>query len=99
MPHADTEVQLAKQPATALFAGQIAAPYPHLRPLPHWEKSGRQAGLSVRSSAALASRLRAAWERLNPALPPEAITAAVDGLTHDRSAMSLFSGRVNLKTN
>ena len=30
-----------------------------------------------------------ALERLNPALPPEAITAAVDELTRDRSAMSL----------
>ena len=29
------------------------------------------------------------WMRLNPALPPEAITAAVDELTRDRSAMSL----------
>jgi len=28
-------------------------------------------------------------ERLNPALPPEAITAAIDELTRDRSAMSL----------
>jgi type I restriction enzyme R subunit len=28
-------------------------------------------------------------EWLNPALPPEAINAAVDELTHDRSAMSL----------
>jgi type I restriction enzyme R subunit len=28
-------------------------------------------------------------ERLNPALPPEAITATVDELTRDRSAMSL----------
>jgi hypothetical protein len=34
----------------------------------------------------LVSRLRAALERLNPALPPEAITAAVDELTRDRSA-------------
>ena len=33
--------------------------------------------------------LRVALERLNPALPPEAITAAVDELTRDRSAMSL----------
>ncbi len=31
----------------------------------------------------------AALERLNPALPPEAITAAVDELTRDRSAASL----------
>ncbi len=37
----------------------------------------------------LVSRLRAALERLNPALPSEAITAAVDELTRDRSAMSL----------
>ncbi len=28
-------------------------------------------------------------ERLNPALPPEALTAAMDELTRDRSAMSL----------
>jgi hypothetical protein len=36
---------------------------------------------------------------LNPALPPEAITAAVDELTRDRSAMSLRSPQMNLKTN
>jgi type I restriction enzyme R subunit len=53
----------------------------------------------------LVSRLRAALERLNAgrmghhALPPEAITAAVDELTRDRSAMSRFLGQVNLKTN
>ena len=37
----------------------------------------------------LVSRLRAALERLNPTLPPEAITTAVDELTRDRSAMGL----------
>jgi type I restriction enzyme R subunit len=36
----------------------------------------------------LVSRLRAALERLNPALPSEAIAAAVDELTRSRSAMS-----------
>jgi len=35
------------------------------------------------------SRLRSALESLNPLLPPEAITAAVDELTRDRSAMSI----------
>ena len=34
-------------------------------------------------------RLRDALTRLNPALPAEAITAAVDELTRDRSAMIL----------
>jgi len=39
----------------------------------------------------LVSRLHAALERLNPTLPREAITAAVDELTRDRSAMSQVS--------
>ena len=43
----------------------------------------------MKGEVVLVSRLRAALERLNPALPPEAITAAVDDLTRDRSAMSL----------
>ena len=43
----------------------------------------------TKGEVVLVSRLRAALERLNPALPPEAITAAVDELTRDRSAMSL----------
>ena len=37
----------------------------------------------------MVSRLPAALERLSPALPPEAFTAAVDELTRDRSAMRL----------
>ena len=50
----------------------------------------RDAGLlgrETKGEVVLVSRLRAALERLNPALPPEAITAAVDELTRDRSAM------------
>ena len=43
----------------------------------------------TKGEVVLVSWLRAALERLNPALPPEAITAAVDELTRDRSAMSL----------
>ena len=38
-------------------------------------------------------RLRTALERLNPALPPEAITAAVDELTRDLLLPRLLSGR------
>ena len=52
----------------------------------------RDAGLlgrETKGEVVLVSRLRAALVRLNPALPPEAITAAVDELTRDRSAMSL----------
>jgi type I restriction enzyme R subunit len=82
MPHAYNEDQLVEQPAIGLFAEYLAGPNPHPRPFSHWEKGGWQAGLRVRSLV-LVSRLRAALERLNPALPPEAITAAVDELTRD----------------
>ena len=37
----------------------------------------------------LVARLRAALEKLNPRLPPEAITAAIDESTRERSAMLL----------
>ncbi|HPB29873.1 MAG TPA: type I restriction endonuclease subunit R [Candidatus Sumerlaeota bacterium] len=43
----------------------------------------------TKSEVVLIPRLRAALERLNPSLPPDAITAAVDELTRERSAMSL----------
>ena len=43
-------------------------------------------GRETPGEVVLLPRLRSALERLNPALPPEAITAAVDELTRDRSA-------------
>jgi hypothetical protein len=43
--------------------------------------------------------LRAALERLNSALPPEAVTATVDELTHDPLLLRrLLSGKMNLQT-
>ena len=51
--------------------------------------AGGTLGREASGEVVLVSRLRAALTRLNPALPPEAITAAVDELTRDRSAMSL----------
>ena len=86
MPHAYTEDQLVEQPAVALFA-ELG-----------WETvSAREEvfgadgtlGRETSGEVVLVGRLRAALERLNPALPPEAIAAAVDELTRDRSAMSL----------
>jgi type I restriction enzyme R subunit len=93
MPHAYTEDQLVKQPAIGLFAEYSAGPNPHPRPFSPWEKGGRQAGLRVRSLV-LVSRLRAALERLNPALPPEAVTGGglIERLTAD-CRKSLISSR------
>ena len=63
--------------------------------MPAWPGEPRDAGLLGRETkeVALVERLRAALVRLNPALPPEAISAAVDELTRDR-----LSGQVELKT-
>jgi type I restriction enzyme R subunit len=86
MPHAWTEDQLVEQPAVGLFAELGWATVSALE-----ETFGATGTLlrETKGEVVLMSRLRAALERLNPALPPEAITAAVDELTRDRSAMSL----------
>jgi type I restriction enzyme R subunit len=99
--HAYTEDQLVEQPAIGLFAElgwttvsaleeTFGAPSPGLAAtLSHPMGEGASLGRETKGEVVLVSRLRAALERLNPALPPEAITAAVDELTRDRSAMSL----------
>ena len=86
MPHAYTEDQLVEQPAIGLFA-ELG-----WQTVSAMEETFGATGTLLRETkgeVVLVSRLRAALERLNPALPPEAITAAVDELTRDRSAMSL----------
>ncbi|MEJ7759546.1 MAG: type I restriction endonuclease subunit R [Gemmatimonadaceae bacterium] len=86
MPHAYTENQLVEQPAIGLFAELGWQTVSALE-----ETFGITGTLSreTKSDVVLVSRLRAALEGLNPALPPEAITSAIDELTRDRSAMSL----------
>jgi type I restriction enzyme, R subunit len=86
MSHAYTEDQLVEQPAIGLFAelgwATVSA---------REETFGPKGTLARETSGevVLLARLRAALAKLNPALPPEAITAAVDDLTRDRSAMLL----------
>jgi type I restriction enzyme, R subunit len=46
-------------------------------------------GRETKSEVVLAPKLRVALERLNPVLPPEAISSAIDELSRDRSAMNL----------
>jgi len=88
MSHAFTEDQLVEQPAIGLFAELGWITVSALE-----ETFGATGTLQreTKGEVVLESRLRAALVRLNPALPPEAITAAVDELTRDRSAMSLES--------
>ena len=86
MPHAYTEDQLVEQPAIELFTELGWKTVSALE-----ETFGATGTLrrETKGEVVLVSRLRAALERLNPALPTEAITAATDELTRDRSAMSL----------
>ncbi len=83
--HAYTEDQLVEQPAIGLFAELGWTTVSALE-----ETFGATGTLlrETKGEVVLVSRLRAALERLNPALPPEAISAAVDEVTRDRSAMS-----------
>src|ERR1035437_6679378 len=86
MPHAYTEDQLVEQPAIGLFAELGWTTVSAL------EETFGPAGTLLRETkgdVVLVSQLHTALERLNPALPPEAITAAMDELTRDRSAMNL----------
>ncbi len=86
MTHAYTEDQLVEQPAIGLFA-ELG-----------WETvsaaeevfgGSGTLGRLVKSETLLLGRLNAALQRLNPMLPPEAITEAIEDLTRNRSAMSM----------
>jgi type I site-specific restriction-modification system R (restriction) subunit len=75
----------------------FGAPSPSLEAtLSHPMGEGASLGRETNGEVVLVSRLRAALERLNPALPPEAITAAVDELTGDLLLPRLLSGQVSL---
>src|SRR5436309_10547486 len=78
MPHAYTEDQLCEQPAIGLFAElgwQTVSASEEI-----FGKDGTL-GRETPSEVVLESRLQPALERLNPAFPPEAVTAAIDELT------------------
>jgi type I restriction enzyme, R subunit len=98
MPHAYTEDQLVEQPAIGLFAelGWAVAGPPATAGVAGEPRDAGLLGRETKGEVVLVSRLRAALERLNPALPSEAITAAVDELTRDRSAMSRSPEQVGL---
>src|SRR5262245_17910818 len=85
-PHAYTEDLLVEQPAIGLFA---ALGWQTMSALEETFGAGSTLERETTGEVVLTPRLRSALTRLNPALPTDAITAAVDELTRDRSAMSL----------
>jgi len=85
MSHAYSEDQLVEQPAIGLFDDLGWATVSAAEET--FGVSGTL-GRMAKTEAVLTGRLRTALERLNPTLPPEAITSAMDELTRNRSAMS-----------
>ena len=81
-----SENSLVEQPAIGLFA---ALGWRTVSALDETFGAGGTLGRETKGEAVLVARLRAALCKFNPALPPEAISNAVDELTRDRSAMSL----------
>ncbi len=87
-PHPYTEDQLVEQPALALLS---ELGWATVNARDEILGSDGTLGRETTSEVVLAPRLRAALERFNPDVPPEGISAAMDQLTADRSAMSLAS--------
>ena len=86
MPRAYTEDQLVEQPAIGLFA---ELGWQTVSALEETFDARSTLGRETKGEVVLVLRLRAALERLNPTLPPEVISGALDELTRDRSAMLL----------
>ena len=57
-----------------------------------WEGGTSSLGREAKREVVLVSRLRPMLEKLNADLPAEALDAAVEELTRDRSALSLVEG-------
>ena len=85
MSIAYTEDALVEQPAIQLFA---ELGWTILSAMEEVFGPGGTLGRETKSEVALLPRLRGALETLNPALPSEAISAAMDTLVRDRSAMN-----------
>src|SRR5688572_18928396 len=87
-PHPYTEDQLVEQPAIALLA---ELGWTTVNALDEVLGLDGTFGRETKSDVVLTAHLRAALVRLNPDAPAEAITAAIDQLVVDRSAMSLVA--------
>jgi type I restriction enzyme R subunit len=86
MSHAYTEDQLVEQPAVGLFS---ALGWQTMSAMEETFGSAGTLGRETKGEVVLATRLRSALVRLNPALPAEAIDNAIDEISRDRSAMLL----------
>ena len=88
MSNSYTEDSLVEQPTIQLFSEMG---WQTVSALEEVCGVGGTLGRETKSEVALVPRIRAALDRLNPSLPPEAISGAIDQLIRDRSVMSLVA--------
>ena len=93
-PNSYNEDQLVEQPALALLAELGWQTTAGLKET--FAAEGGSLGRRHPSEVVLMHRLRAVLERLNPDQPPEAIAAAIEELSRNRSAMALVSANQEL---
>jgi type I restriction enzyme, R subunit len=75
MAHAYSEDSLVEQPAIQLFSEMR---WQTVSALEEFFGVGSTLGRETKSEVVLVPRLRAALDRLNPSLPPEAISGAIE---------------------
>ena len=85
-----TEDHLIEQPAIQLMEHEMG--WDSLNAYDEWAGGVSSLGREAKREVVLVSRLRPVLEKLNPELPAEALDAAVEELTRDRSALSLVEG-------
>ena len=85
-----TEDQLIEQPAIQLMEHDLG--WDSLNAYDEWAGGVSSLGREAERDVVLVARLRPVLEKLNPELPAEALDAAVEELTRDRSALSLVEG-------
>ena len=86
-----TEDHLVERPAIDILSAELG--WEHENCFGEWSSGTSTLGREGKRDAFIVSRLRTALERLNPSCPKNAIDAAIDDLTRDRSTLS--SGEAN----
>ncbi|BCX49783.1 hsd R type ideoxyribonuclease, type irestrication, R subunit [Haloferula helveola] len=82
-----TEDHLIEQPAIQLMEHELG--WDSVNAYDEWSSGASSLGREAKREVVLTGRLKPALESLNPELPAEALDAAVEELTRDRSALSL----------
>jgi type I restriction enzyme R subunit len=82
-----TEYHLIEQPAIQLMEHELG--WDSVNAYDEWSSGVSDLGRESKREVALTGRLKPVLQSLNPELPAEALDAAVEELTRDRSALSL----------